>query len=313
MFFDHAFWTLSLALAFEYIWGDPKSHWHPVATFGNFAEQIEKLLWKNSRFSGFFAWFLTFFGSLSVFITLWYHLAYGHPWVSIIFQALLLWFSLGWKSLIEHTQNIASASNIEEAKTKVGMIVGRNTEQMNQQDIHKASIESLAENTSDAIIAPLFWFVLLGGWGAWVYRMINTLDAMWGYKNEKYTHFGWFAAKIDDIANFFPARITALLMLLQQPRLLNKIPSIYHQAKQHLSPNAGFPETAMAFLLDIRLGGDVIRDTGTEHRAYMGNNAQNITTAHIQQAINVSNRSVYMMLSLLYIGILYANNISMPW
>ncbi|WP_051938020.1 adenosylcobinamide-phosphate synthase CbiB [Ghiorsea bivora] len=307
MFFDHVFWTLSLALAFEYIWGDPKSNWHPVATLGNFAEQIEKLLWKNSRFSGFLAWFLVFFGSLSIFITLWYHLAYDHAWLSVIFEALLFWFSLGWKSLIEHTQSITSANNIEEAKAKVSMVVGRNTDQMNQQDIHKASIESLAENTSDAIIAPLFWFILLGAWGAWAYRIINTLDAMWGYKNEKYTYFGWFAAKIDDIANFFPARITALLMLLQQPRLLNKIPSIYHQAKQHLSPNAGFPETAMAFLLGIRLGGDVVRDTGIEHRAYMGDNPQSITTTHIQQAIHISNRCVYTMLGLTYTGILYTS------
>ena len=281
------------------MWGDPKSDWHPVATLGNFASQIEKLLWENGRFSGVFAWFLVFFGSLSILITLWYHLAYGHEWISVFFQAFLLWFSLGWKSLIEHTQNITAATNIEDAKVKVGMIVGRNTAQMNQQDIHKASIESLAENTSDAIIAPLFWFILLGGWGAWAYRIINTLDAMWGYKNEKYTYFGWFTAKIDDIANFFPARITALLMLLQQPRLLNKMPSIYHQAKQHLSPNAGFPETAMAFLLDIRLGGDVIRDTGVEHRACMGEHTQSITTTHIQQGILISNRCVYAKLSLL--------------
>ena len=295
------------------MWGDPKSDWHPVATLGNFASQIEKLLWENGRFSGVFAWFLVFFGSLSILITLWYHLAYGHEWISVLFQAFLLWFSLGWKSLIEHTQNITAATNIEDAKVKVGMIVGRNTAQMNQQDIHKASIESLAENTSDAIIAPLFWFILLGGWGAWAYRIINTLDAMWGYKNEKYTYFGWFTAKIDDIANFFPARITALLMLLQQPRLLNKMPSIYHQAKQHLSPNAGFPETAMAFLLDIRLGGDVIRDTGVEHRACMGEHTQSITTTHIQQGILISNRCVYAMLSLLYIGILYTNTMNIPW
>ncbi|MDQ7059092.1 MAG: adenosylcobinamide-phosphate synthase CbiB [Ghiorsea sp.] len=275
--------------------------------------QIERLLWKNSRFSGFFAWFLVFSGSLSIFITLWYHLAYGNEWLSVIFQALLLWFSLGWKSLAEHTQNISSAATIEEAKAKVSMVVGRNTDQMNQQDIHKASIESLAENTSDAIIAPLFWFLLLGGWGAWAYRIINTLDAMWGYKNEKYTYFGWFAAKIDDIANFFPARITALLMLLQQPRLLNKVPSIYHQAKQHLSPNAGFPETAMAFLLNIRLGGDVVRDTGIEHRAYMGDNPQAITTTHIQQGIIISNRCVYSILGLLYVGILYTSAMNIPW
>ncbi|MDQ7001301.1 MAG: CobD/CbiB family cobalamin biosynthesis protein, partial [Ghiorsea sp.] len=193
------------------------------------------------------------------------------------------------------------------------MVVGRNTSAMNQQDIHQASVESLAENTSDAIIAPLFWFLLFGGWGAWAYRIINTLDAMWGYKNEKYTYFGWFAAKVDDIANFFPARITAILMLLQQPRLFNKIPILYQQATQHLSPNAGFPETTMAFLLDIRLGGDVTRDTGIEHRAYMGKNTQAITTTHIQQGINISNRSVYMMLSLLYAAISYANPINLPW
>jgi len=300
LWLEHGIWVLTLALALEYLWGDPKSAWHPVATLGTFARQMEQLTWKDSKTAGGLAWFLVVFGSLSIIITLWYHLAWGNPYLSILFQAALLWFSMGWKSLMEHARQVVSAPNIEEARQQVGQIVGRQTTHMNDQDIKRATLESLAENTSDAVIAPLFWFALLGVWGAWAYRIINTLDAMWGYRNKHYLRFGWFAAKADDAANFIPARMTALLILLQRPRLLNKLPSIYVQARQHQSPNAGFPETALAFMLGICLGGDVLRDTGVEHRARMGEHDTPLTSNHIQQGITICQRSIFIMLALLY-------------
>ncbi len=210
--------------------------------------------------------------------------------LSTLFQALLLWAAIGWKSLFEHVKAVSASSTPEQARQKVGYIVGRNTSHMTEQDIHRATIESLAENTSDAIIAPLFWFALLGAPGAWLYRMINTLDAMWGYKNKRYRHFGWCAAKTDDLANFVPARITALLLLIQKPALFRKpvLQQIRQQAGQHLSPNAGFPETAMAFLLDLKLGGPVVRHGNIEHRAWMGNHENPIQKTHILRALQSS-------------------------
>ncbi len=288
MFFEPTFPVLVLALLLEYLLGDPRTSLHPVALFGRFCHWLESRLWSDRKAAGFIAWLMAI--TLPFLLILWLlHLSMEsfNPLIAIIFQALLLWSTIGWKSLFEHVAAVQSSSDLEQARQKVGLIVGRKTESMSEQDIHRAAIESLAENSSDAIIAPLFWFALLGAPGAWLYRMINTLDAMWGHKSSRYLNFGWFAAKADDIANFLPARITAFLLLIQRPQLFtgSRRQQFSQQAGQHLSPNAGYPETAMAFLLEIKLGGPVLREAGTEHRAWMGDSDLPISKCHIRQAM----------------------------
>ncbi|RME34804.1 MAG: cobalamin biosynthesis protein, partial [Deltaproteobacteria bacterium] len=132
----------------------------------------------------------------------------------------------------------------------------------------KAALESLAENASDAVVAPLVWFVLLGAPGAAFYRMVNTLDAMWGYRNGRYRHFGWWAARVDDAMNWLPARVTAVLFAI-----VGRTPdwrALARQAGSHASPNAGWPEAALAFAANVRLGGPVMRGGRIEPRPAYG-------------------------------------------
>ncbi|MDX8383911.1 MAG: adenosylcobinamide-phosphate synthase CbiB, partial [Ghiorsea sp.] len=277
----------------EYVWADPQSAWHPVALFGRWAGFVEGVLWRNSVFLGVLAWFLTVIIPFVLVCVLLLSAEQLHAYFFILIQAVVLWLSLGWKSLLQHVLAVSDTGDLRDAQQRVGRIVGRKTAAMDAQDIRRAGIESLAENSSDSIVAPLFWFVLFGVLGAWLYRMVNTLDAMWGYKNGRYLRFGRFAARMDDCLNIVPARLTALLILIQKPSVCS--PRIYHQARQHASPNAGYPETSLAFMLGVRLGGPVQRDEGVEHRAWMGVQAQHIEAQHIQQGIIYINRAMLLM------------------
>jgi len=253
--------TLLLALLLEGLLGDPENRWHPVAWFGGWASWCESFLYGDDRRTGVVAWLIVISGGFAL---IWL----GHNLLGWLFDVLILWLSIGWKSLFEHVRAVLQASDIEHAREAVSQIVSRETQQMSMQDTQRAAIESLAENASDAIIAPLFWFLVLGPIGAFLYRMINTLDAMWGYHNKRYEHFGWFAAKTDDFVNIFPARITARLLLW----VGQNAPwyAVKQQAQTHASPNAGWPEVALAYAAGVALGGDVMRDGVCEKRPVYG-------------------------------------------
>jgi len=154
------------------------------------------------------------------------------------------------------------------ARDAVSRIVSRDSEAMSLEDTRRAALESLAENASDAVIAPLFWFLLLGPLGAMSYRMINTLDAMWGYRNARYENYGWLAAKADDVVNWLPARITARLFLWVGQNAPWQVVKL--QAMTHASPNAGWPEVALAYAAHVRLGGPVMRDGVCDERPWYG-------------------------------------------
>ena len=243
--------TLLFALALECLIGDPVNRWHPVAWFGRWAVWCESFLYADDKKYGVIAWLFV----IAIPCTL---LWLGHVLLGWFFDVLVLWLSIGWKSLFEHVRSVLNAGSLQEARQAVSMIVSRDTGAMNEEETRRAALESLAENASDAVLAPLFWFALLGPLGAAVYRMINTLDAMWGYRNARYLSFGWWAARVDDVANWFPARITAYLML----RVGKSAPwtDIRRQAQTHASPNAGWPEVALAFAADVQLGGSVVRE-----------------------------------------------------
>ena len=139
--------------------------------------------------------------------------------------------------------------SLEEGRERVGRIVGRDTSQLSAQEIRTAALETLAENLSDGVVAPMFWFLLLGLPGMMAYKMVNTLDSMIGYKNERYLEFGRIAARIDDMANYIPARLTSLLMLLVSGNW-SKRDFILKYGRAHASPNSGYPESALAAILD---------------------------------------------------------------
>ncbi len=252
---------LTLALTLEWFVGDPQSRWHPVALFGSWAAWCEAHLYANESRRGVIAWLLVIAVSFAL---MWAgHHLFGWP-----FDVLLLWASLGWKSLFEHVRVVLDADRVGQARQAVSRIVSRDTGNMSREGARRAALESLAENASDAVIAPLFWFVLLGPLGAVFYRMVNTLDAMWGYRNRRYLAFGRCAASVDDVANWLPARITARLMLWVGNSA--DWADVKQQAGTHASPNAGWPEAALAYAADVQLGGPVIRKGSVDERPFYG-------------------------------------------
>lgn len=173
-----------------------------------------------------------------------------------IFEIIIVAVLLAHKSLIQHILNVkyALSGSLESGRQEVAKIVGRNTEHMQSTDVVRATIESVAENFSDGVIAPAFWYLILGVPGILIYKVVNTADSMIGYKTDKYLDFGFAAAKIDDIINWIPARLSALLITItNKPNTSWKI--VQRDARLHRSPNAGWPETAMAAVLDIALAG----------------------------------------------------------
>ncbi len=278
--------TLIAALALEWLIGDPQSRWHPVALFGRWAKWCESFLYAAKKISGVISWLCVIAAPLSL---LWV----GHTLLEWPFDVFLLWMSIGWKSLFEHVQLVLQAESLKEARTAVGRIVSRDTDVMSREDTRRAALESLAENASDAVVAPLFWFVLLGPIGAAAFRMMNTLDAMWGYRNARYQAFGWCAARMDDAVNWLPARITAYLMLLAGKYVRWNV--LKMQAQTHASPNAGWPEAALAYAADVRLGGTVIRQGCRDDRPYYGTKqARKINSIAAYDALNVVHRALVL-------------------
>lgn len=256
--------ALILALLLERMFGDPDSRWHPVAWFGRWASWWEARLYAPWRWRGVLLWWVVVLPWLLVVVlALW--VAADGAW---LVEAVSLWICIGWCSLFGHVDRVLAAEDVATARMQVAHIVSRDTGQMSLEDTRLAALESLAENASDAVIAPIFWFLVLGAPGAILYRMVNTLDAMWGYRNARFSRFGWWAAKVDDVANYVPARITALLLLAAGRSRAWR--AMQQQATTHASPNAGWPEAALAFAANIRLGGPVLRDGKMDFRPDYG-------------------------------------------
>ena len=194
------------------------------------------------------------------------------PFYEICVTALLAWPLLAAKSLHDHVAAIAkplAADDVEGARYAVSLIVGRNAAELDKPAIARASLESLAENTSDGVIAPLLWGMVFGLPGLIFYKAVNTMDSMIGYRNERYHAFGWAAARLDDIANYIPARLTALLYMLSSSRPIYSLHMTMRDAAKHRSPNAGWPETAFAAALHIRLSGPRIYDGKPSQDAWL--------------------------------------------
>jgi len=271
--------TLLLALILEWLLGDPSNRWHPVAWFGHWALWCEAFLYGENRRAGVIAWLFVVGMAFAL-------LCLAHVLFGWVFDVLVLWFSIGWKSLFEHVKAVLDATTVGEAREALALIVSRDVKAMKREETRRSALESLAENASDAVVAPLFWFVLLGPLGAALYRMINTLDAMWGYHNTRYENFGFFAAKLDDVANWVHARTTARLMVwVGEARDWQQVKE---QASTHASTNAGWPEVALAYAADIRLGGSVWREGKLDGRPFYGaEDGREIDALAAHEALNI--------------------------
>ncbi len=252
---------------------------HPIILMGNYISWFEKKFYKDSVFIGFL---LTISLILLTFV-----ISFTLSLINnILFQALLASFTISSKMLYESVKNVIDSDN---PKLAVSMLVSRDTKNMNESDINKASIETYAENLSDGVIAPMFYLLIFGLWGAFIYKAINTLDSMVGYRNEKYENFGKFSAKLDDIVNYIPSRITAILIALLF-KSKYALTNFYKYGKLHDSPNSGHPISAMALALNIKLGGPTSYFGKIKDKPYFGEGKEVIEKSDINEALNFKSR-----------------------
>ncbi|MGB0659530.1 MAG: adenosylcobinamide-phosphate synthase CbiB [Mangrovicoccus sp.] len=245
-------WALLLDASF----GEPRVVWerlpHPAVLMGRLVAFLDRKL--NHQTAGKLAGLAAVSVLIAVVLAiagLVSALPYAQIWTVILASILL-----AQRSLVQHVRAVAEGLDISlsEGRSKVGQIVGRDTRDMTQADVARAAIESAAENLSDGVVAPVFWFLLAGLPGILVYKVINTADSMIGYRTPKYANFGWAAARLDDVLNWIPARLTGLLIAGIHGQLRNW-PAISAEAKLQRSPNAGWPEAAMARVLNVALSG----------------------------------------------------------
>ncbi|TRD22684.1 adenosylcobinamide-phosphate synthase CbiB [Palleronia caenipelagi] len=222
-----------------------------------------------------------------------------------LLTVLLAWPFLAARSLRDHVAAVANPlieGNLAGARQAVSMIVGRDPNQLDEGGISRAAIESLAENASDGVIAPLFWGILLGLPGLVAYKAINTMDSMIGYRSERYLDFGRSAARLDDLVNLIPARLTGALICLVAPRPGEAWRVMQRDARQHRSPNAGWPESAMAAALGVRLSGPRAYETGVEPQPWLYPEGEDASGIDIDAGLNLARKAYLLTLALLTIG-----------
>lgn len=207
-----------------------------------------------------------------------------------LYLVVFVFYGLANRSLISEALEVErelTSKGLEAGRKRLSWIVGRDTSQLNETQIRTAILETLAENLSDGVIAPLFYYALGGVPLMFAYKMVNTLDSMIGYKNARYRDFGWFAARTDDVFNFIPARITAFLLLLVTFKL-HLLPFVLKFGKQHASPNSGYPEASMAGILQCRFGGPNVYHGVVVEKPYIGYLLREITQEDIHKACRIN-------------------------
>ena len=320
--------SLLIGWLLDLIFGDPQKLPHPVVWFGKMIATCEHqynkgthrklkgaliaiglilfifaLAWMLRKILGIFALFI-FDGTREQ--------VYQIPLLLYIFDALAIFFCLAGTTLIREVREVFLAldRSLDEGRRQVARIVGRDTSELSAQEVRTAALETLAENLSDGVIAPLFWLAILGTPGMLAYKMVNTLDSMIGYKTERYKDFGCWAAHIDDIANYLPARLTAFLMVLTTGRL-GLLRFVWKNGRNHASPNSGYPEAALAAILDCRFGGPHYYFGELFDKPYIGTNDRLLTTADMQTAVRI-NRTAEVLMVLLTVSVSLFALLSIP-
>ena len=308
--------SLFIGWLMDLVFGDPERLPHPIVWFGRMIAFGEKRLnrGQHRKLKG---------AVMSVALIL---LVFGVSWLIrhtlqislhtplstllvILFDAIIVFYCLAGTTLIKEVREVFLAldRSLEEGRAQVARIVGRDTSELTAQEVRKAALETLAENLSDGVIAPLFWLMLLGTPGMLAYKMVNTLDSMIGYHTERYLQFGCVAARIDDVANYIPARLTALLMIMfnvplgsaawhrQECSMFN---FVHKYGRCHASPNSGYPEAALASILDCRFGGPHKYFGEVFDKPYIGENDRELTTADMKTAVRVNRTAEILMVAL---------------
>lgn len=315
--------TLCVGFVMDVLFGDPHFLWHPVQGIGKLIEWMEKVLFSffhlgkereidkdRKRFAGIILVIVVLCVSTGMAVLLLFLAGKIHPWLKFISECIICYQMLAMKSLRIESMKVYDAvknKGLEEARLAVAMIVGRDTENLTEEGVMKAAVETIAENTSDGVIAPMLYMLLLGPVGGVFYKAVNTMDSMIAYKNDRYFYFGTAAARLDDILNFFPARIASLLMITVAFFLRFDAKNAWRIYKRdrykHASPNSAQPEAVCAGALNIQLAGDAYYFGKLTHKPTIGDADRNIEAEDIKKANELLYGSSFLMIG---IGILAA-------
>ena len=302
----------------DFILGDPRELWHPVQGIGWVISRLEKILRRlfpagrrGERWAGAVLVVLTLLVSVGVPALLLFFLSLVHPLLSFLLSCIFCWQLLAARSLRTESLKVEEAlekEGLEAGRRAVSMIVGRDTRDLTEEGVIKAAVETVAENTSDGVTAPLFYMILAGPLGGFAYKAVNTMDSMVGYKNEKYQYFGTCAARLDDAAGFIPARLSALFMtaaaFLAGYDGRNAWRILKRDRKNHKSPNAAHTEAVMAGALDVQLAGDAWYFGKLVRKPFIGDGIRPIERQDIRRACRLEYATA--LLQLLVLGALKA-------
>lgn len=296
--------------------GDPRWLPHPVRLFGNIIILGEKWLNKGAHrlLKGAL---MTVVLCLGVFAFFYFVQAWLPLWAAIIFNTVFVFYGLANKSLLQEGTAVYEAlyhQGLEAGRKRLSWIVGRDTSRLEENQIRIAVLETLSENLSDGVIAPLCFYAVGGVPGMMLYKMINTLDSMIGYKSERYLYFGRVAARLDDVANYIPARLTAFLMIMVTFSGRG-CRYIFKYGHKHASPNSGYPEAALAGIMHCRFGGPNVYHGVLVEKPYIGEHSRTIGHEELRRVKYINHAVTFLMVSILTFSIIkgFTFNISMNW
>lgn len=298
MTFQFELLVILLAYLFDFLLGDPPYLPHPIVYFGRSISWFDRRWNKGGQrfLKGMLATLLLVGGVFTVFVCVEYFLTQINEIFSALFVGIFFFYGLANRTLIKEGMMVfmkLEKDGLEAGRQQLSRIVGRDTSQLNAQQIRTAVLETMAENLSDGVVAPVFWFALGGIPAMMAYKMINTLDSMIGYKNDRYLYYGRFAARLDDVANYIPARLTGLLMVIVSFSL-RAFQFMIRFGKKHSSPNAGYPESALAGILNVQFGGSNIYHGQRVDKPHIGINNRDIQmqdckiTARVNHAVCIA-------------------------
>jgi adenosylcobinamide-phosphate synthase len=315
--------VIFLALLLDLAIGDPHGLPHPVVAIGHLIHALDLGLrrdWLNERLAGIMLLLLVVFCSAGATWILLQTLSALLPLAGWIAAVLVSSTCLAARSLHKESARVASAllaGDLPMARHHLSCIVGRDTDQLEEPEIWRAVVETVAENTSDGIIAPLFWLTIAGPVGSMAYKAVSTLDSMVGYRNRRYLQMGWASARMDDLLNYIPARLSALLLIMAAPlvgcSVSGAVRITLRDRLQHPSPNSGHPEAAAAGALGVRLGGAAHYSGISSWKEYIGDQLQPLDERAYRSMIMLMYISTLLMAVLCMITAFFLRGFRVPF
>lgn len=289
---------LTIGFILDLLIGDPNNPFHPVRGIGWLASKLEiifrRFLKKYLRLAGLIVWVLTIISTFIITYGIIFVFSEINKYLALIVQGIIIYFCISAKGLVVEGYGVMKylkEGDIKKARKRLSYIVGRDTENLDSNGVIRAVIETIAENISDGVIAPILFAGIFGAAGSMVYKAVNTMDSMFGYKNDRYIEFGYFPAKLDDVFNYIPARITGILIVISsfflKKNYKNSLKTYKRDRYNHTSPNSAHPEAAMAGALDIQLGGSNYYFGKIVEKPLIGDKIKEIEICDVKNTIDI--------------------------